>query len=416
MFTYVQVSRLIENSHMFHPLPLYIGFRYLRGRSGDKFGRFVSYMSTAGITIGVAALITVLAVMNGFEKQLKERILGVLPHAIISYQTKDTDSLPEIEKKLAGIKGIEGTASLLMTEAVVQSAVSIGAGQLMGIDPSSHEPISAFLYSGVLSALTPRSYKLILGGQLARSLGVGVGDKVRVMVTSASQFTPIGRIPAQRNFTVAGLYETATDVDGQFFYANIEDVSRLMRIGDNSPPPLRLFIEEPFTVSQLAKQIETDEINWSDWRSLRGELFQAVKMEKNIMALMLGLIVLVAAFNIISALIMVVMEKQSEVAILKTQGMTERQVVALFIVQGASSGIIGALLGGMLGVFLALNVNTLILVLNINVTGGVAMPVSLAPLDVLSIVIGAILLSLLATLLPSIKAAKVLPAEALRYE
>ncbi len=416
MFTYVQVSRLIENSHMFHPLPLYIGFRYLRGRSGDKFGRFVSYMSTAGITIGVAALITVLAVMNGFEKQLKERILGVLPHAIISYQAKDTDPLPEIEKKLAGIKGIEGTASLLMTEAVVQSAVSIGAGQLMGIDPSSHEPISAFLYSGVLSALIPRSYKLILGGQLARSLGVGVGDKVRVMVTSASQFTPIGRIPAQRNFTVAGLYETATDVDGQFFYANIEDVSRLMRIGDNSPPPLRLFIEEPFTVSQLAKQIETDEINWSDWRSLRGELFQAVKMEKNIMALMLGLIVLVAAFNIISALIMVVMEKQSEVAILKTQGMTERQVVGLFIVQGASSGIIGALLGGVLGVFLALNVNTLILVLNINVTGGVAMPVSLAPLDVLSIVIGAILLSLLATLLPSIKAAKVLPAEALRYE
>ncbi len=401
---------------MFHPLPIFIGFRYLRGRSGDKFGRFVSYMSTAGITIGVAALITVLAVMNGFEKQLKERILGVLPHAIISYQDPNASALPDIEKKLAGIQGIEETAPLLMTDAVVQSATSIGAGYLMGIDPNAYEPVSAFLYSGVLSALTPRSYKLVLGRQLARNLGINVGDKVRVMVTSASQYTPIGRIPSQRNFTVAGLYETATDVDSQFFYANIQDVSRLMRLSEDTHLPVRLFIEDPFIVPDLAKQIENDEMNWSDWRSLRGELFQAVKMEKNIMSLMLGLIVLVAAFNIISALIMVVMEKQSEVAILKTQGMTERQIVALFVVQGASSGIIGALLGGGLGILLALNVNTLMSFLSINVAGGMALPISLLPFDVLSIVISAILLSLLATLFPSIKAAKVLPAEALRYE
>lgn len=404
---------------MFHPLPIFIGLRYLRGRSGDKFGRFVSYMSTAGITIGVAALITVLSVMNGFEKQLKQRILGVIPHAIVSQQQTETNtplSYADLQSKSESWHGVMYTAPILMTDAVIQSAQSIGAGRLIGIDPEAYEPIGQYVFSGSLTSLTPNAYRLVVGRQLARNLGLTVGDKVRVMITSASQFTPIGRIPSQRNFTISGIYETATDVDGQLFYANMNDVARLMRLSGEDAAHVRLFIHDPFQVPDISKVTQENGLNWMDWRALRGELFQAVKMEKNIMGLMLGLIILVAAFNIISALIMVVMEKQSEVAILKTQGMTPLQIVGVFIVQGASSGVIGAILGGVLGVIMALNVNSIILFLNINVSGGIALPVSLEPVDVLSIVASAIVLSLIATLFPSIKAASVLPAEALRYE
>ncbi|WP_163392251.1 lipoprotein-releasing ABC transporter permease subunit LolC [Enterovibrio norvegicus] len=398
---------------MFHPLPVFIGLRYLKGRSGDKFGRFVSYMSTAGITIGVMSLITVLSVMNGFEGQLKNRILGVLPQAVIA---GNAELAPDVNT-IAQWDGIVGTAPFVSTDAVVQSALSLGAGRLLGVDPQSKEPVRAFMVRGQFEALTAGSYALVLGRKTARQLDVSVGDKVRVMITSASQFTPIGRVPSQRNFTVAGIYDTATDVDGQLMFANLNDVARLMRLPRTQPADLRLFVAEPFDVPKLKVKAESLGYEWSDWRELRGELFQAVKMEKNMMGLMLSLIILVAAFNIISALIMVVMEKQSEVAILKTQGMKQRDVVYLFVVQGASSGVIGAILGGIAGTLLAMNINGIMAVLNISLLGnGISLPVVVKPEQIFSVVVGAIVLSLLATLFPSIKAASVRPAEALRYE
>ncbi|WP_407332949.1 lipoprotein-releasing ABC transporter permease subunit LolC [Enterovibrio sp. 27052020O] len=398
---------------MFHPLSVFIGLRYLRGRSGDKFGRFVSYMSTAGITIGVMALITVLSVMNGFEGQLKHRILGVIPQAIIS---GDTQLAPDVNT-ISNWESVTDTAPIVSTDAVVQSPVSIGAGRLLGVDPNSPEPIREFMVRGSFDQLLPGSYHLVLGRKIARDLNVSVGDKVRVMITSASQFTPVGRIPSQRNFTVSGIYDTATDVDGQLMFANLNDVARLMRLPRSQPTDLRLFITDPFDVPTLKQVAETMGYEWSDWRELRGELFQAVKMEKNMMGLMLSLIILVAAFNIISALIMVVMEKQSEVAILKTQGMTQKNIVALFVVQGASSGVIGAMLGGLSGTLLAININEIMHLFNVSLLGnGIALPVVVKPEQILSVVLGAIVLSLLATLFPSFKAASVRPAEALRYE
>ncbi len=398
---------------MFHPLPVFIGLRYLRGRTGDKFGRFVSYMSTAGITIGVMSLVTVLSVMNGFEGQLKHRILGVIPQAIIA---GNAEHAPDVHS-IANWDKVTGTAPIEMTDAVVQSPKSIGAGKLIGVDVNSPEPIREYMVRGDFGALTPGSYALVLGRKTARDLDVTVGDKVRVMITSASQFTPVGRIPSQRNFTVAGIYDTATDVDGQLMFANLNDVSRLMRLPRTKPADLRLFVSEPFDVPALQKIAEVKGYEWSDWRALRGELFQAVKMEKNMMGLMLSLIVLVAAFNIISALIMVVMEKQAEVAILKTQGMTNRSIVALFVVQGASSGVIGAILGGIAGSAVALNINEIMSLLHVSLLGGgLSLPVVLKPEQVLTVVLGAIALSLVATLFPSIKAASVRPAEALRYE
>ncbi|MFD2179695.1 lipoprotein-releasing ABC transporter permease subunit LolC [Veronia pacifica] len=397
----------------FNPLPLFIGFRYLRGRSGDQFGRFVSYMSTAGITIGVMALITVVSVMNGFEGQLKERILGVLPHAYVAGEKDnpvDTDTVRQWP-------GVSSVAPIRTADTVIQSAQNLSAGILQGIDPNAPEPIANHMLTGSVSLLEPKGYRVIIGRQMARQLDVVVGDKVRLFVTNASIYTPVGRMPSYRNFTVVGVFDTRTDVDGQIMYANIRDVSALLRLKKSTPPDLRIFADDPFDVPSLKKFAVADGWQWTDWRRLRGELFQAVKMEKNMMGLMLSLIVLVAAFNIISALIMVVMEKQPEVAILKTQGMSRTSIIATFMVQGASSGIAGAVLGGGLGILLAMNLNAIMTLFNLSLLGaGMGLPVIVEYEQVITIILAAVGLSLLATLFPSITAASVRPAEALRYE
>ncbi|KHT59799.1 transporter [Photobacterium gaetbulicola] len=402
---------------MFHPVSFFIGLRYLRGRSGDRFSRFVSYMSTAGITVGVLSLVTVLSVMNGFEQQLKERILGVMPQAVISTPAGYLPRTEQPPAQVSAIAHVDMVSPLTRSEAILQSAKSLAAGMMLGVDPEAFEPVGYYINQGDIMELEAGSYKVILGQVLANQLGVKVGDKVRLMVTSASQYTPLGRIPSQRNFEVAGLYNTGSDVDGQLILTHIDDAGRLLRLKPGQMTGWRLFVDDPFVVAELANRPLPEGMTWSDWREQRGELFQAVKMEKNMMGLMLGLIIGVAAFNIISALIMVVMEKQAEVAILKTQGMTSRQVLLVFMVQGASSGVIGAIMGGLLGTLLALNLNGLLSVLGVNlITAGGQLPVVISPLQVVLVIVGAIILSLLATVFPSYRAASVRPAEALRYE
>ena len=401
---------------MFYPVSLFVGLRYLRGRSGDRFSRFVSYMSTAGITIGVMALVTVLSVMNGFEAQLKERILGVLPQAVVSYQdeTPWQDSAPEFVRELSPSRT---PVPIVRGEAVIQSAAELSVGYLIGIDSSFDDPIAEHLIAGSVADLHAGEYQVFLGHTLARNLNVSIGDKVRLMVTSASQFTPLGRIPSQRNFTVAGMFNTGSDIDGQLMVTHINDAAKLLRLSKQTISGWRLFFDDPFEVTQVAKQNLPEGWQWSDWREQRGELFQAVKMEKNMMGLMLGLIVGVAAFNIISALIMVVMEKQAEVAILKTQGMSQRHIMTIFMVQGASSGVIGALVGGGAGVLLSLNLNSLLNAAGVALfTFGGSLPVVIQPWQIFWVILLAVQLSLVATLYPSYRASSVKPAEALRYE
>ncbi len=402
---------------MYHPISLFVGLRYLRGRSGDRFSRFVSYMSTAGITIGVMSLVTVLSVMNGFEAQLKERILGVLPHAVISQhddKTPLTGSAPEFIRTISTAAIPE---PVVRGEAVIQSSAQLTAGYLIGIEATKRDPIAKHLIAGRLSSLQAGEYHVFLGHSLARNLKVSIGDKVRLMVTNATQFTPIGRIPSQRNFTVAGIFNTGSDVDGQLMITNMTDAARLMRLPKDTVSGWRVFFSDPFMVTDFANKSMPEGWQWSDWRDQRGELFQAVKMEKNMMGLMLGLIVAVAAFNIISALIMVVMEKQSEVAILKTQGMTQTQVMAIFMVQGASSGVIGAIVGGLAGVALSLNLNAILESAGVALFSfGGRLPILIDSSQILLVVVLAIALSLTATLYPSYRASSVKPAEALRYE
>lgn len=402
---------------MFHPIAAFIGLRYLRGRSGDRFSRFVSYMSTAGITIGVMALVTVLSVMNGFEGQLKSRILGVLPQAVVSQENERTLMVDEPPAFIRPFSDAGTPQPIVRSEAVIQSSSGLSAGLMIGIEPQDHDPIEQHLIAGKISALQPSQYQVFLGQTLANNLNVNIGDKVRLMVTSASQFTPLGRIPSQRNFTVAGVFNTGSDVDGQLMVTHLQDAGRLLRFKTDEISGWRLFFHDPFVVSDLATQPLPAGWHWSDWRDQRGELFQAVRMEKNMMGLMLGLIVGVAAFNIISALIMVVMEKQAEVAILKTQGMTRRHILTIFMVQGASSGVIGALVGGLLGVLISMNLNSLLDGLGVRLLEyGGELPVVIHVGQIIVVIVAAIALSLLATLFPSYRASSVKPAEALRYE
>ncbi|PSU27346.1 lipoprotein-releasing ABC transporter permease subunit LolC [Photobacterium phosphoreum] len=402
---------------MFHPVSFFIGLRYLRGRSGDRFSRFVSYMSTAGITVGVMALITVMSVMNGFEQQLKDRILGVLPQAVVTSADGRVPLSEQIPTALKQLPHVTKVTAITRGETIIQSANSLAAGMMIGIEPNQYDPIADHLIVGSLKDLQPGSFNVIIGQALAVELDIQPGDKIRLMVTSASQFTPLGRLPSQRNFTVSGIYDTGSDVDKQLVFTNISDAGRLLHYKLDQMSGWRLYLDDPFAVTELAKIPLPHDWKWSDWREQRGELFQAVKMEKNMMGLMLGLIIGVAAFNIISALIMVVMEKQAEVAILKTQGMTHRQVLTLFMVQGSSSGVIGALLGGVFGVIVSHYINPIMAFFGVNLAAiGGSLPVDFEPMQILAVIVGAIVLSLLATIFPSYRAAAVRPAEALRYE
>ncbi|NLS13046.1 lipoprotein-releasing ABC transporter permease subunit LolC [Vibrio sp. SM6] len=402
---------------MFHPVSVAIGLRYLKGRSGDRFSRFVSYMSTAGITIGVLSLITVLSVMNGFEAQLKSRILGVLPQAVIGLEHGPTPQQLAAPSFITELSETRPPAPLVRSEVVLQSPANLSVGYAVGVEPAADDPITQYLIAGHIKSLTQGQYGVFLGHQLARDLRVSVGDKVRLLATNASLLTPLGRMPSQRNFTVMGIFNTGSDVDGQLMITHIEDLRRLLRFKPNTISGWRLFFDDPFRVAELANKPLPASWQWHDWREQRGELFQAVKMEKNMMGLMLGLIVGVAAFNIISALIMVVMEKQSEVAILKTQGMSSGQVMTIFMVQGASSGVIGAVAGGALGVILASHLNTVLEAMGVALFAyGGELPILIEPMQIVLVVALAIVLSLTATLYPSYRASSVKPAEALRYE
>ncbi|ELY2644313.1 lipoprotein-releasing ABC transporter permease subunit LolC [Cronobacter sakazakii] len=399
---------------MYQPVALFIGLRYMRGRAADRFGRFVSWLSTIGITLGVLALVTVLSVMNGFERELQNNILGLMPQALIS-SSKGSVNPQQLPADSLHLQGVNRIAPLTTGDVVLQSARSVAVGVMLGIDPAQRDPLTPYLVNVNQQALAAGKYNIILGEQLAGQLGVKRGDQLRLMVPSASQFTPMGRLPSQRLFTVIGTFAANSEVDGYQMLVNIQDASRLMRYPAGNITGWRLWLNEPLKVDVLSQQTLPSGTQWQDWRERKGELFQAVRMEKNMMGLLLSLIVAVAAFNIITSLGLMVMEKQGEVAILQTQGLTRRQIMAVFMVQGASAGVIGALFGALLGALLASQLNNLMPVIGAFLDGA-ALPVVIEPWQVIGIALSAMAVALLSTLYPSWRAAATEPAEALRYE
>ncbi len=386
----------------------------MRGRGSDRFGRFVSWLSAIGITLGVMALVTVLSVMNGLEHELEKNTLGLMPQALI---TSDTGSInpQHLPASSLHLSGVSRVTSLTTGEVVMQSARSVGVGVMLGITPDEADPLTPYLVNVRQQQLESGQYNVIIGEQLAGQLGVKRGDQVRLMVPSASQFTPMGRIPSQRLFTIIGTFASNSDVDGYQILVNQQDASRLMRYPAGNITGWRLWLDKPLQVDSVSQQTLPKGLVWKDWRERKGELFQAVKMEKNMMGLLLSLIVAVAAFNIVTSLGLVIMEKQGEVAILQTQGLKRRQIVAVFMVQGATAGIVGALLGALLGVLLASQLNNLMPVIGAFLDGA-ALPVEISLTQVATITLTAIVVALLSTLYPSWRAAAVQPAEALRYE
>lgn len=402
-------------SKIFRPLVFYIGLRYVYGQKTDGFGRFVSWLSMIGIMLGSIGLIVVLSVMNGLENQMQNSILKFFPQAQITSTQGRIDPNLTPSTLFNSIKGINRITPLVTGDVILQSEQSITVSTLMGITAEDEDPINDYIYSGSIADLQAGQYNVILGQTLANQLGVTVGDKIRLMVTDASQITPVGRIPSQRLFNIVGLFSVNHDINQALIYINQSDARNLLRYPANMITSWRLFLDNPLNIAAVTNTPLPDGLIFNDWRAKRGELFQAIKMEKNVMGLLISLIVIVAAFNIITSLSLLVMEKQGEVAILKTQGLSRFKIMLIFIIQGASSGVMGTLLGSIIGLLLALNLNELMQVLGLSFAG-IELPSLVEPSQIIFIIIGLLMLSLISTIYPAYRAANIQPAEALRYE
>ncbi|OBU02493.1 lipoprotein-releasing ABC transporter permease subunit LolC [Morganella psychrotolerans] len=400
---------------MFQSVSFLIGLRYMRGRGGDRFARFVSLLSAIGITLGVAALITVTSVMNGFERSLQQSILDFMPQAVITTPAGVLDPQAHPVSQLSGLRDVVQTAPIVTGDVVLQSRGNVGIATVTGVDPQGTEPLMAHLVNTRASELTAGQYHVVLGEGVAVKMGLKRGDTVRVLVPNVSQLTPMGRIPSQRLFTVAGIFSSGSESDKNQILMNQDDAARLMRYAPGHITGWRLYLSQPLMVDTLSQQTLPDGLTWTDWRVQKGEFFQAVRMEKNMMGLLLGLIIAVAAFNIVTSLALLVMEKQTEVAILKTLGMTRGKIMLIFIIQGAGAGILGSVIGMLLGVLLSSQLNILMPLMGL-IPKGIALPTVIEPLRVVAIGAAAMLISLLSTLWPAWRAAAVQPAEALRYE
>ncbi|MGX2951030.1 lipoprotein-releasing ABC transporter permease subunit [Ursidibacter sp. B-7004-1] len=389
-------------------IPLFIALRYWRSKSGDKFGRLVTNLASLGIVLGVMALVIVLSVMNGLESTQKRNLLSTLPHAIVSDHSQNLVKnqplvLPHIVQKSVPIN---------RANVIIQGQQGLNAGQLIGVENASDDPLLADI-SNLAHYLPASQFNVIIGSRLAQQLNINVGDKIRLMITENSQYTPFGRVPVQRLFTVSEIYYSQNEASEYILFANLADVGKLLRITEDKVQGQRLFLTDPFQVTELAQYFPENNWQINDWREQKGEFFQAVRMEKNMMSLLISLIIIVAISNIVTSLSLMVVDKQGEIAILQTQGLTKGQVMQIFVAQGAIVGVIGALLGGVLGLLIAQHLSE---ILNFVNPLGVVLPTEVVYSQVAVVLLSSMTLSLLCTLYPAYQAAKIEPAEALRYE
>ncbi|TCP93466.1 lipoprotein-releasing system permease protein [Cricetibacter osteomyelitidis] len=389
-------------------ISLYIALRYWRAKSADRFGRLVTNLASIGIGLGVMALIIVLSIMNGLERQQKQQVLSTIPHAIVMDQDGAflgmQNQLPYFVRKSVPIN---------TSNVILQSSAGVSAGQAIGVQSFSDDILLESLNDQPFDDVLPAGkFNIVLGSQLADKLQLQIGDKVRLMITENAQYTPFGRVPTQRLFTVSGIYYAFSEASGYEVFTNIDDIGRLMRLQGGTVQGYRLWLDDPFLITELPQYFPQD---WQikDWRSQKGEFFQAVRMEKNMMGLLISLIIVVAVSNIITSLSLMVVDKQGEIAILQTQGLNKTQVRRIFIYQGFLVGLFGTVIGSILGMIITLNLDTIMQAVN---SQNIVLPAEISPLQVLIIVGFSLLLSLLSTIYPAYRASKVEPAEALRYE
>ncbi len=417
---------------MLLPFELFVGLRYTRAKRRNHFISFISMTSMVGIALGVAALIVVLSVMNGFQHELRTRILGVASHMQISGPGNALADWQGVASFVHGRPEVMASAPYIMAHGMLSFGQAVQGTVVRGVLPEREDQVAeigAHMRAGDFAALQPGAFGIVLGAELAHALGAGVGDRVVVMAPQG-QFTPAGVVPRLKQFTVAGIFQVGMyEYDAGLALIHLEDAARLYRMGEQVSG-LRLKLADLYRAPQVSRELAAQLSRYgayyvSDWTQQHANFFRAVQMEKRVMFVILTLIVAVAAFNIVSTLVMAVTDKRADIAILRTLGASPRSIMQIFIVQGALIGVIGTLMGVAGGVLLALNIETMVpfierllgfefLAKDVYYISD--LPSRLQGNDVAVITVVALVLSLLATLYPSWRAARTNPAEALRYE
>ncbi|WP_268800636.1 lipoprotein-releasing ABC transporter permease subunit [Pseudomonas huanghezhanensis] len=416
---------------MFRPLFVFIGTRYTRAKRRNHFVSFISLTSMIGLALGVVVMIVVLSVMNGFDHEMRTRVLGMVPHATIESGEPISD-WQSLAAKVKQNPQVEAVAPFTQMQGLLTNNGNVQKILLNAIDPQQERKVSIidnFMKQGRLDDLVAGGFGVVIGDKAATKLGVGLGDKVTFVAPEVT-VTPAGMFPRMKRFTVVGIFHVgAGELDGYLGVTNLQDLARLHRWKPDQVQGLRLkftdLFKAPRTAYDIAQNLGEHQYFSRDWTRTHGNLYQAIGMEKSIIGLLLLLIVAVAAFNIISTLVMVVNDKRGDIAILRTLGATPGQIMAIFMVQGTVIGVVGTAIGAAVGIFAALNVSAAISLLerlighkflNADVYFIDYLPSQLMGEDVLLVCGAALILSFLATLYPAWRAARTQPAEALRYE
>lgn len=403
---------------MFQPVSLFVGLRYAKASKGNAFISFISFFSIAGIALGLMSLTIVSSVMNGFEQTLKNAMLDMIPHVQLKPEGEVKSSY-NLKAQLAELSTVKRVQSYLTSDVILQTNEELLGVRLQGVFEGGTSQLESHIESGSMKQFQSGKYQLAISRYLANSLKVQVGSQVRVIMPEVTTYSPMGRVPAQRLFTVALIYNSRSEADTQLAFANGKSLARLMRKKSKSQLDISISLHDAFSLGDFYKELyslDTSGYTSIDWQVQQGALFAAVAMEKRVMSLLLGLIVLVAIFNIISGLSMMVKEKQGEVAILQTLGFTPMMISKVFMVQGLYNGVIGTLLGLFAGLILANYINEVMSLVGLSLLGGMTLPVKFEITGLIILATLSVLLSFIATLYPAKQAAKVMPAEVLRYE
>ncbi len=415
---------------MIRPLELFIGLRYTRAKRRNHFISFISLMATLGIVLGVTALITVLSVMNGFGNELRNRILGAVSHVTI---TADRGSLRQWQTIIDTTKefeGIEGRAPYVAGQGMLVSEQASRGALVRGIDPKAEKEVAEFhrkMTNGAVENLKSGKYGVVIGSEIAWRLGIDIGSYVSVL-SSRAQITPAGILPRYKRFKVVGIFEMGvTDYDGSLALIHIDDARRLYQTG-NGITGVRLRLDDLFRAPGLAKELQTrmgDQFRVNDWTQENASFFRALRIEKTAMFIIMLLAIAVAAFNIVSMLVMLVTDKESDIAILRTLGMSPGSVMGVFMIHGAILGVVGTLAGATAGVLLTINIDSVVKFFEMLFqaqlfTAEIYYYTGLNPdlrmFDVMTITLASLILTIGATFYPARRAARVEPAQALHYE
>ena len=414
---------------MFKPLQLYIGLRYTRAKRRNHFISFISATSMLGIAVGVTALITVMSVMNGFEKELRERILGMVSHATISGIDGGMPQWPEVLEAASAHPEVVGAAPFIERETLLRG-FRVRGSLVRGVEPGLEQTVSDVglqMEAGQLDELQSGKFNIILGVYLASSLGVNIGDKVTVFAPQI-RATAAGVVPQVKRFTVTGIFSAGMhEYDSALALVHLEDAVKLFRVADGASG-VRVKVKDMFKAWEVAADLRAELpglYSIRDWTQNHANFFRAVKMEKTVMFVILSLIIAVAAFNIISTLVMVVTDKQADIAILRTLGASPATITGIFVVLGSFIGLFGTALGLTGGVLLASNVETIVPALeeligtqflSSDIYYISDLPSDMHWSDVVNVGVLSLLLTVLATLYPAWRASRNEPAEALSYE